>query len=373
MRIIMTKDLIIREIDSSNKNEINKALSLHNSTFDDNRTIKHWLWEYKGHYPDKFTFAVIEDDDNIVGTQGMIPIFLNIKGKKVLTGKSENTLLHPKYRGRGTLFTECYDHAVSQSKKKGMYCIWGFTALGKVWKKKFRFSVYENVTNEYFLILNSKNAIKEISKTQRKKIQNHFKSILSFGCYLFSLCKISFRTQNKSINKKYKIEKNLRSYDDIKQLYMNLRKKFPDLIHIEQDKKYINWRLYDNPNINFQTYFIYENKSLKGYCYFNLVDDKKTIYLTDLTVQNAEVGAVLLRMLIDRWRIKRIGFIYFIGNDKNPIMVEIINLLKKYGFMKRRSKTGFVVLKNLSYKDNDHLHNIKNWYFNYLWTEGFNL
>ena len=104
----MSSKIKIREIRSSDISDINEAISIHNVAYGDKRTPEQWIWEYKSNYPDLFVFTVIEDDGRIVGTQGMIPIYINIKGKRYLSGKSENSLLNPEYRG-GTLFQELYE------------------------------------------------------------------------------------------------------------------------------------------------------------------------------------------------------------------------------------------------------------------------
>ena len=92
----MSSEVIIRTVESS---DINEVVSFYNTLEGDNRTTEQWVWEYKGSYHDLFVFTVAEDDGRIVGTQGMIPIYLNIKGERYLSGKSENSLLNPAYRG----------------------------------------------------------------------------------------------------------------------------------------------------------------------------------------------------------------------------------------------------------------------------------
>ena len=100
--------LEIREIKD---NELQKAAELHQKYFNNKRPLDVWKWEYKVYHPDKSVLVVINAKNEIVGTQGMIPIYLNIKGKKILTGKSESTLIDEKHRGKG-LFTKYYNYAI---------------------------------------------------------------------------------------------------------------------------------------------------------------------------------------------------------------------------------------------------------------------
>ena len=360
----------IKELDNS---EINEVVSLHNFNYGDKRTPKQWIWEYKSIYPDLFVFTVIKDKDRVVGTQGMIPVYLHIKAKTYLTGKSENSLLDPKYRGR-TLFKKLYAFAMSICKLKKMCYIWGFTSATKVWRNKLGFSVYEDIMYTSILILNPRQFISSIRKSKQVIIKKITKSFLVILLYLYSSVRrfiMDARRYFKSSPGKYLIEHKLRSINDIDKLYKRLRSKYADLIHIEQDENYINWRILKNPNIKYIIYFIYEENILKGYCYIAL-GTKNEAHLSDLTFENNDVGNFLLKTILDQLHGKKITIIDFMGNIENPLIATTFNLLKKHGFIKRGQFSPFV-LKNISYKNEEQLENIKNWYLNGLWTEGYQI
>ncbi len=355
----------IREIKNS---DINEVLSRHNTHFGDGRkrTPDQWIWEYNGSYPDLFVFTVIEDNNQIVGTQGMIPIYIYVNGKRYLSGKSEDSLLNSKYRG-GTLFQELYEYAMSLCNAKNMQCIWGYTPAVKVWKNKLQFSVYEKVMYESILILNLQNTLSEIFKSKRGMVKKIAMVPLIIFWYLYSLCISSFRFPKKSPRMKFSIEYKLRSINDLDVLYEHLRAKYPELIHIDQDEKYIVWRILKNSNNKYKTYFLYEDNILKAYCYAG-IGNKKIASLTDFTFENAEAGTFLLRNLLNDLRNEKISKVSFLGNAKNPLMINTFNLLKRFGFLKIRSSMSFV-LKNIAYKDEAILYDIKNWYVGGLWTE----
>ena len=362
----MSSKTKIREIRTA---DINEVISFHNDSTGDKRTPEHWIWEYKSNYPDLSVFTVVEDEGCIGGTQGMIPIYINVKGKRYLSGKSENSLLNPKYRGR-TLFQELYEFAMSLSKAKNMHCVWGYTPAVKVWRNKLGFSVYENVMYESILILNLRNALSAILKSRQTVARKIKLSLLTLFSYLYSLIfRLSLGSQRQSSKMEFSIEPRLRRPDDLNRLYGRLREKYPDLIHIDQDEKYIMWRIYNNPNIKYKTYFIYEGNSLSGYCYVS-TNDKKRAFLTDFTFESVTAGTFLLRVLLSKLRHEEISHLYFSGNVRNPLMVTTFDLLKRFGFLKRVIPTAFV-LKNISYKDEDHLYDIKNWYAGGLCTEGY--
>jgi len=130
-------DLKMLEVKDS---DVDNIIGFHNKTYSDKRLPEHWRWEYKGNYPELFVFVIIKDKGQVVGTQGMIPICINIFGKSYLSGKSESSLLDHRYRG-GTLFQDLYEFGISKCKSNKMYCIWGFTSASGVWKKKLKFKL----------------------------------------------------------------------------------------------------------------------------------------------------------------------------------------------------------------------------------------
>ena len=67
------------------------------------------------------SFVVLKEKERIVGTQGMVPIYLNVRGTVCLSGKSENSLLGMKFRGSDN-FQKMYAFAISQCQLKKMTC-----------------------------------------------------------------------------------------------------------------------------------------------------------------------------------------------------------------------------------------------------------
>lgn len=358
-----------KEIEDS---DIDEAVSFHNVNWDDKRTPKQWIWEYKGNCPDLFVFTILRDNNSIIGTQGMIPIYLNINGKTHLSGRSENSLLDRKYRGRG-LFTELYGFALFLCKAKKMCCVWGFTGVASAIKvlSRLGFSVYENVIYWSILILNPWQFILSILSSRLGMIRKMTGFLLVVPLYLYSSAfRFTFGCFKRT-PREFSIELKLRSVSDVDKLYKRLRAKYRDIIHIEQDEKYIAWRILNNPNLEYTTYFAYEDEFLRAYCYVVLTD-KKTAYLTDLTFEDSEAGNFLLRTILNLLRKRKTTNLRFMGNIKNPLVANVFNLLKKHGFVKEREFRPFV-LKNISYQNEKYLHNIRNWYINGLWTEGYRL
>lgn len=366
--LITKKAMIkIRDINRSNAAEVKAAVSFHNAAYGTKRTSEQWFWEYEGNAPSRSVFTIIEDEDGIGGTQGMIPIYLNINGQKYLSGKSENTLLSPKHRG-GSLSQELYGFALSRCKNNNMSFIWGYTPAEKVWKNKFGFATY----NTMFFSILILNPFKFLSAMKSKL--SPLKSIASLPlvllAYIYSLMLRYYqRFLNNSSFKRFSIEERPRNIDDLKLLYDRLRTKYPYLIHIDQDDNYLNWRIACNPNIIWKkNYFLYEDNTLKSYCYITS-SNNTTAFVADFTFETREAGAYLLNEMLKSLNSGKISHLIFLGNQQNRLITNVFALLNKFGFLRKR--TAPFVFKNISGKDDNNLYNIENWYLNGLWTEGY--
>jgi hypothetical protein len=346
--------------------EIDQVLDMHNAHYSDKRTVKQFNWEYKSNLSDNFVFTVVKKGNVIVGTQGMIPILVNVGGVSYLSGKSENSYLDSGYRG-GTTFGELYNYAISLCKAKGMICIWGITPAIKTWQKKLGFSVYPEAKYTAFLILRPKSFISKIIKydwSLNRKIVGVFSSLpIYFYSAVRRYAHFSFHE-----NVKFSIEERLGSITDIEDLYRRLKLK-QNFIHIQQDENYLNWRIFNNPNNIYTTYFLYKADQLKAYSYLS-INSEKDAYLSDFTFEDYEAGEILLKKILAKLISCNAKSVLFMGNIKNHVMAETFQLLKKYGFLKKRDSEAFALL-NLSYEDSAHLNDIKNWYINGLWTEGY--
>lgn len=367
-RLVTKKAMVkIREINRSNIAEVKAAVSFHNAAYGTKRTSEQWFWEYEGNVPNRSVFTIIEDEDGIGATQGMIPIYLNINGQKYLSGKSENTLLSPKHRG-GSLSQELYEFALSLCKSNNMSFVWGFTPAEKVWKKKFGFSTY-NTMFFSILILNPFRFL-SVMKSKLSPLKSIVMLPLILLTYIYSFTLRYYQIfSNNSPFKRFSIEEKPRSIDDLKLLYDRLRGKYPNLIHIDQDENYLNWRIVCNPNIICKkNYFVYEDNILKGYCYITS-SNTTTAFITDLTFETREAGSYLLNEILKTLNSGKISHLIFLGNQQNRLIANVFALLTKFGFLRKR--TAPFVFRNISGKDDSNLYDIENWYLNGLWTEGY--
>lgn len=362
----MTNNIEIREIGDS---EIPSAFHLHNNYTGENRTSEKWLWEYRSISPEKSVFVVAKDGDKIIGTQGMLPIYLDIGGEKVLTGKSENTLLDKAYRGRG-LLEKMYATAMKDCEKNGMACIWGYTTATKIWREKLIFHVYDGAMKWAILPLDFGTLKKEKSRLLKthSKIKSVIVDVAVKSVIIYSRMRryLSMFSQPKK-NLGYELMDKPKSWTDVISFYDTLRKEYPNLICIHQDNEYLNWRLYENPYNKPITFFAYAGDCLEGYLYLTVRE--KILEITDFMFRNTKAGMCLMNIILNKINEQKIAAVMYSGNIYNPLNKKNFSLLKRFGFIIIKRPSAFV-LKNIDRSNDELIYDIRNWCLTDLWSEG---
>ena len=229
--------------------------NFYNRIYKADRTLDQFYWEFHNCPFGKAIYIIAEDDQKIVGTNCVIPINLINKNKKIiLSGKSEDTLVDPEYRGQN-IFHSIYDELFSKCNELGINIIWGFTSAQKPFKK-IGFSIpfhHEQslIVNhiwksyKYLSSLNSKNSNVKNLKILLLCFYSKFNFLLGF---------INVKKNN------YKVVIDKIKLDQLTNLVENNISKEIDSFCINQSPEYLTWRIYSNPNYNkVHTYSFYDN------------------------------------------------------------------------------------------------------------------
>lgn len=112
-------------------------------------TEKLFKWQYSDV---KSNLYLLENNNKIYGSQGML-FYPLVRGGVILSShKSETTYLDHSLRGQGW-FEKLYEASLNEAVNGGSQMIWGFTALGDVWKKKLHFNCHKKLITESQLII----------------------------------------------------------------------------------------------------------------------------------------------------------------------------------------------------------------------------
>src|ERR1035437_8870639 len=117
------------------EDDYKKINDFFNKIYSANRTIEQFYWEFHNAPAGRAIYIIAEDDGKIIGTQCAIPIYLeNSIGEKILSGKSEDTLVDPLYRGQN-IFYKLYDVLFEKCLENKIKILWDFTTAYKPFKK----------------------------------------------------------------------------------------------------------------------------------------------------------------------------------------------------------------------------------------------
>lgn len=341
--------------------QASNIVQFHNSYYGTARRPIDWLWEYKTYKPTKSVFVSAKVNEKIVATQGMLPIYIQIRGKLILSGKSENTLLLPEYRGTGVM-KKLYEFAVENCIANEMQFLWGFTTAVKAFES-YGFQSFEGVQllarrGDFWIIL--KTILNNGSPLRRRVVQ--------IGKLIL---KISLSLQNVTLNQfncttEYELRRELTYEDDLKDLFDRLALKNKNAIFIKYDKEYLKWRVREHPFIKYIEYQVYSSNSLKAFAIVSLSNN--ILSISDLTSEDNNATGLLLNTILKDFNKKAIEFRILI-NTQDILNQDVLRQLFKFGFS-AGNKWNFIV-RNLIKDNNDDIFNIHNWHINGLWTEGY--
>jgi N-acetylglutamate synthase-like GNAT family acetyltransferase len=314
------------------ENDYQNINDFHNRIYQKNRTMNEFLWEFHDCPFGKSIYVIATDEGKVVGTNCVIPIVLaNSKGELVLTGKSEDTLVDPEYRGQ-EIFKNIYDYLFNACTKNGIKIIWGYTTAKKPFEK-IGFQVPFDHQQSLLVkdIFNSYRYLSALNQNNRLKQK----------AQIFALCvlsKLKCWKGNVIIQKpKVKIFEVDKITDKVADLIESIIKKNPELFYIYQSKEFQQWRIYDNPNFHkVHTFSAYDsNDKLVSLIVLNS-NPNGVAYIIQSSFDNSISDNEKVKILMYTYKsifkrgIKLIRNWHF---NHNPMNREEIEIFKKANFI----------------------------------------
>lgn len=339
-------------------------VDFHNSYYRDrnSRTPAGWIWEYYTYEPDLAIFAFAKDGDKVIGTQGIMPVYMEVSGRRVLAGKNENILVLAPYR-RTSVMVSLVELVIERGLRNGGQFGWGFTpAEGLL--KKYGASAH----NDIQIWMRPGNIWVAAVSNFKKKTQlwRRIGSLVKVFIGHFSSGKIPEIQRQPD----YEIRRGLCDEHDIQELYERLKVKYQHLIFIRYDQKYFQWRIRGHPFLKYDEYQVYQGDQMRAYAFVLL--SRGTLYISDLTSEDGHATAVLLTTILSDYS-KKAGRFWFLGNRKDFLAQDVFEKLYQLGFSfdaKTSANWVFGVIDIVGDKD-DLFFDMRNWHITGLWTEGF--
>jgi hypothetical protein len=324
------------------------------------------VWQYEnGIYATGLFFA--REKDACIASQGMIPVFLNIKGTKTITAKSESSFLLPEFRGRG-IFEDLYFHTIKISEQDDIQIVWGFTALSSVWRKKLKFDVIDGLIHETELQIDFLKSFSAAWKSEQSFIN---KIKLSLKAFISLTKSKKLPKANKEFSTIVLNIKEDRAIMAMIELYDEWASNHPHFTSIALDKEYLNWRITNNPIIKYKLIGVYKNQKLIGIGIVNDAVDKA--YLLDFIVPKKEhLKDGFIEILRHLKQHNSISHLVYWASHTNSYAQSIHSLFQAFGANCYVNNNMNFVIKKTEKCTMPNIE-ISDIYINGLWTEGFKI
>jgi len=221
--------------------------------------MNRWLWEYKNN-PYGYLIVVAEHNGNIVGHMGLFLIEIKVGNKIIMGSQACDLCVHPDFRRQG-MFLAIGKALMRKASDEGVFLTYGFpnepAYYGHI--KYGWFDVFK-IPNA-FIYFNTYNAlIKKYEKLRR--IENLTKPLSKILDYYFLKCTRTLQRDFLSINN-IKISKVSYLDENINKFWCNVSKDY-DII-VVRNSKYLNWRFFDRPNVDYDVFLAEKAGQIEGY------------------------------------------------------------------------------------------------------------
>jgi len=343
-----------------------EMVNFHNRYYDAARTAEQWLWEWQTHAPERSVIASLRNQNQLIATFGVIPLYMNFSGKNVWVGKTESMLLLPEYRGRG-IATRLYKYVESQCVGREFQFIWGFT-YEKEAKIVFRMLGYT-----FFPTIATATCPANIMIEAKSRLKMKANLWIRIGSAAKLVATSLFVNRGISKYQKqpgYEIkEKSKCNEDDIQGLYERLQNKHRNTTFIKLDAKYLKWRVREHPFLKYDEYQVYQNGQMRAYAFVTIFDG--TASISDLTSEDDHATCLLLSTIIKRYRGKA-GHFAYLCNPKDTIAQDTLAQFYKLGFTLKPHPME-LLYKDLRADKNGQDFEVQSWHITGFWTEGYSM
>ncbi len=272
------------------------------------RTADEWWWQYGEPSDGNPAYAVASHQDRLVGMQAYIPIAFLCDGTVMQTGKDEDTLIHPAYRGMGIL-DDMYQLLFRRATRDGVAVLWGFT-----------------------------------DTAVRPLLRNGYKSIGRFDVMRADLA--GRIDGGAAIAVRELVEPD----DRCDRFSLEFGKRAGGFTpHLSA--RYLRWRLYDNPFRRYKVYAACENDRIIGLSAFKLEDGRAMGYVSELVAVSTashiveDVLGALLRPGLKLFRERGCQTVEARPSGRHPFNKIVRSVLSRHGFAAppERSSVEFMV------------------------------
>ena len=243
------------------------------------RTGEHWFWEYKNN-PFGHLIGVAELNGQIVGQMALIPTYMKIGDKATMGSQAVDLVVHPKFRRQG-MFLAIGKMLTTEAGKEGIDITYGFPNkpahsghLKYGWFDVCKVPLLVKPLNMN-KIANFFDGYKMLRFLDRYRIsRNVIKSILQVILTVIGFfSRILNRIEDNDNLRNVEIRA-IESFDDrIDDFWKKASRDYA--IIVIRDKKYLNWRYFEKPDVKYTVLLAEKNEEILGYIVLRSRNEKK--------------------------------------------------------------------------------------------------
>jgi GNAT superfamily N-acetyltransferase len=103
-----------------------QIISLFTTVFSGSKSLEHWRWQFEANpYGRVFSGLAWSDKGRLVGQCAVMPVDLNLMGRRIKAGQALDTMVHPDFRNRG-IFERTAQYCIEQLQEAGHVLVYGF-------------------------------------------------------------------------------------------------------------------------------------------------------------------------------------------------------------------------------------------------------
>ncbi|MBC2694687.1 MAG: hypothetical protein HF982_05320 [Desulfobacteraceae bacterium] len=363
-------------------------VSLYNKITGCRRTVEQHRWEWLDTPQGIGSIWVITEfgSGEIVGHHGLIPIQMDYFGKTLLLGKTENTILHPKYLGTGIYFI--YEKRFLEEAMERfdlLYTTYAHGTPGKIRRKLGYDAVSKNAN---YVKITSRTTLEKITDSLiAKKIAKRWLKAFCKGFVLILGYFLMKYFLKRSKTDKNIVFENITEIDtlesELDEFWSHVKGSFG--ITVERTSAYLRWRIFDNPNVKYEFLLARKQGKIVGYVITksNSNDFKRGIIVDLVCEHNKVMFSTILSEAVRRFDDANIDIVSFPTLDSNNFLNRCI---MRNGFLPAQRLMSYMrwFLKDNSKRENSVLlvkvinsdieplkiYNPSCWYYTELFTEG---
>ena len=356
-----------------------------NAYYRTRRSDDQWRWEFGSSLlTDSMSPYMMAEDEHgaVVGTQAMMAIPMIDHEGVFWTAKGEETLVEPRHRG-ATLLVQMYTKLFQYAEEHGLAAIWGFTPENRVFEA---FLGFQQVATTWQLVRPLfGRSIEALSANLDDQGESHNSLGQTWGrrvvgtaaAWLSSATALAapLRGQPRHVPR-LAIRDLTAAPEDAGRVCADFVKQWGG-VTIHRDRRYLQWRIFDNLNLRGTMLAAYLDDRLVGWVVYSL-DNNSVGYIVNVIAATGNpdrriakcVTRVLLReavrglqrtgaVAIRAWRV-----------SSHPYDVFLTKAAKALGFFLVRQGKPMIVHPRLETIARPSMRNFDNWFVTRLYTQG---